>query len=350
VTPAATGMAVVGSSGHAARVAAPTIAGTAGARLVGVLGSTPERGERLARHYDGCAAYSTWEELGADPAVEAVWIAGPNDSHAQFARNCLRAGKHVLLEKPMATTHRDADDLARLASETGLTLGVGFQHRFRPAHEWLRDAVLGGLVGPVRLARIHRFWPYPYYADMPPDPSQSWRTSLEQSGGWVLTDIGSHLVDLALWILGERASVAYARTANVKFHDAAAEDTAIVLLETEAGAVVTVEVSNAMTSFPGTIELHGLAGWIRADGTFDGGGSVVTHAGDRLSFRDVSAMEVYAASLRDFLRALAGEPSRGATASEGAEAVAIVERAARRPGARTVPRPAREAAAPTTRE
>lgn len=321
-------MAVVGSSGHAARVAAPVIARTAGARLLGVLGSTPERGRRLAREHEGCVAYPGLDELVGDPAVDAVWIAAPNALHAELASRCLRAGKHVLLEKPMATTRRDAEGLQALARETGLTLLVAFQHRFRPAHEWLHRALREGVVGSVRLVRLHRFWPYPYYPEMPPDPAQSWRTSPDASGGWALTDIGSHLVDLALWLLGERASVAFARTANFRFHDAPTEDTAIVLLESEAGALVILETSNALASFPGTIELHGTDGWIRAEGTFDGGGVVVTHAGERVGFPEVSAGEVYAEGFRDFLRALAGEPSRGATAAEGAGNVAIVEQAA----------------------
>jgi hypothetical protein len=91
---------------------------------------------------------------------------------------------------------------------------------------------------------------------------------------------------------------------------------------------VTVTTSNAMTSFPGTIEVHGLEGWIRADGSFDGGGSVATHSGERRDFPELAGTEVHAALLRDFLAAVDGRPSRGATAAEGAANVAIVERAA----------------------
>ena len=134
-------MAVVGSSGHAARVSAPTIAATHGARLVGVLGSTAERGRALAERYPGCHAYADLDELCADPGVHAVWVAGPNDRHVEHATRCLAAGKHVLLEKPMATTSTGAERLLELARDTERTLTVAFQHRFRPAHRWLREAV-----------------------------------------------------------------------------------------------------------------------------------------------------------------------------------------------------------------
>ena len=112
------GMAVIGSSGHAARVSAPTIAAAPGARLVGVLGSTPERGRALAAGHPGCRAYANLDELCADPEVEAVWIAGPNDRHVEHAARCLAAGKHVLLEKPMATTLAGAERLLELSLGT----------------------------------------------------------------------------------------------------------------------------------------------------------------------------------------------------------------------------------------
>ena len=327
MTAHARGVALVGSSGHAARVAAPVVAGTDGAHLAGVLGSTFERGRDLAGRHDGCRAYGDWGELLQDPGVDAVWIAGPNHLHAAFASRCVRAGKHVLLEKPMATSHSDAEALRALTEEHAVQLAIGFQHRFRPPHRWLRAALREGLVGDVRLVRIHRFWRFPYFGDMPADAAASWRTSPDASGGWVLNDIGAHLIDLATWLLGARPRLAYARTANHRFRDVATEDTALLVLDTDTEAIITIETSNAMASFPGTIEVHGLDGWARADGTFDGAGSVLAHDGERRDFPDVSAFDVYRDAFRDFLASLDGSPPGNATAAEGADNVAIVEAA-----------------------
>ena len=322
------GMAVIGSSGHAARVSSPTIAGAHGARLVGVLGSSFERSQSLAIQYPGSRAYANWAELALDDDVQAVWVAGPNAQHAQFAEKCLRAGKHVYLEKPMATTQAAAEELRALADAEGLTLMVDFQHRFRPAHQWMRTAIQDGVVGAPRLLRIHRFWPYPYYADMPAEVSGSWRSSKESSGGWALNDIGSHLVDLALWLMGQKASLVFARTANYKFEQAGSEDTAILVLDTEDGATMIIETSNAMSSFPGTIEVHGLNGWLRADSTFDGGGAVLSHTGECKTFPEATAMDAYAAGFRDFLHGVAGSPISGATAADAVASIDIIERAA----------------------
>jgi predicted dehydrogenase len=318
------GVAIVGSSGHAARVVAPTIAGTDGARVAGVLGSSQERGRQLAEQHGGSRAYAGWDEMLADPEIEAVWIAGPNHLHAEFASRCVRAGRHVMLEKPMATTAADAQRLVELTREQDVQLAVGFQHRFRPSHRWLRDALRDGIVGDVRLVRVQRFWPFPYYEGMAQD---TWRMSPDASGGWVINDIGAHLIDLATWLLGSPTRLAFARTGNHRFRDVAVEDTALLVLESETGATVTIETSNAMSSFPGTIEVHGLEGWARADGTFDGGGSILLHDGERRDFPDISALDVYAESFRDFLRSIEGSPPGNATAEQAAGNVAIVEAA-----------------------
>lgn len=327
--PPSIGVAVVGGSGHAARVVAPAISATDGAELTGVLGSNPARARELARRHAGARAYSSWEELAADPRAQAVWVAGPNHLHVEHARSCLAAGKHVLLEKPMATSVAGAAELVALAHESRLTLMVAFQHRFRPAHRWLRDAIADGLVGEPRLLRIHRFWPYPYFPGMPADPASSWRSSLADSGGWVLGDIGSHLIDLGLWLLGSRdATLLHASTRNFRFRHVAAEDTALLSIEDDSGALLSVQTSNAMSSFPGTIEVHGTAGWARAEGTFDGGGAIVTHDGRRQELADVDLAQPSRLALADFLAGVRGEPVVGASATEAALTVAIVAAAA----------------------
>jgi predicted dehydrogenase len=150
---------------------------------------------------------------------------------------------------------------------------------------------------------------------------------LQQSGGWALNDIGSHLIDLAQWLIGRPARLAFARTMNLTFRDAGAEDTAVLVLEAGSGATLTIETSNAMSSFPGTVEIHGSAGWVRAEGTFDGGGTVLTDAGDRHAQPDITDAEVYGRALQDFLGAVHGEPAIGATARQAIDTVAIVEAA-----------------------
>lgn len=320
-------MAVIGASGHAARVAAPTIAAEAGARLVGIAGSSSQSAQRLAAEHPGAVGYGHLDDLLGDESVDAVWIAGPNHLHAALTESCLLAGKHVLVEKPLATTTAEAARLAEVAAATGLVAAVDYQHRFRPGHLRLHDALADGLVGRVRSVRIHRFWPYPYYPDMPADISGSWRASVSGGGGWALNDIGSHLVDLALWLSGGQARPVWSRTGNVRFTDVEAEDTALLVAETPDGATIVVETSNAMSSFPGTVEVHGDEGWARADGTFDDLGRIQTHHGVVEEFTTTSPA-VYAASLADFAERVAGRRAVGATAADAVVTTRIIESAA----------------------
>ena len=135
----------------------------------------------------------------------------------------------------------------------------------------------------------------------------------------------------------------FARTANVRFRQADAEDTALLVLGAGPDATLTIETSNAMSSFPGTIEIHGTAGWLRAEGTFDDGATILTHAGDRHTFPDITTAEVYERALLDFLGAVRGLPAIGATPRQAADTVAIVEAAVqgigRRPGAMNLASP-----------
>jgi predicted dehydrogenase len=124
---------------------------------------------------------------------------------------------------------------------------------------------------------------------------------------WALNDIGSYLINFAQWLIDVPMQLALARTANLRFEQA----------------------SNAMSSFPGTIEIHGTAGWVRAEGMFDRGGTILTHAGDRHAFPEVTTAEVYAMALLDFLDGVRGLPTIGATPRQAADTIAIVEAAVR---------------------
>jgi 1,5-anhydro-D-fructose reductase (1,5-anhydro-D-mannitol-forming) len=324
------GFAVVGSSGHGARVSAPTIERSSNTRLVGVLGSTPERGRVLADLHD-CTGYVDWDDLAADDAVEAVWIAaGPNAAKPEYVKRCLEAGKHVLLDKPMATRYEDALEIEALAEASDRVFAVGYQHRFRDAHRWIHDAIADGIVGRPRILRIQGFVRFPYFEDMPERP-EGWRASLVESGGWVVNDVGTHLVDLSMWFLGERARLIHSAPRNFRFTEATSEDTAALTMETEGGSLILIQVSNAMSSFPRTIEVHGLDGWLRADDTFNNPGSVLAHTGEVRKFDDGPAEDVYVVAVEDFARGVRGGPMKGATAADGAAAVEIVEAAANWP-------------------
>ena len=317
---------IVGTSGHASRVAAPVLGQSPGVALLGAAGSAPERSAQFAQRHALPRSYRSLDEMLRDRDIDAVWICSPNHLHAEQVALCAAAGKQVLVEKPLATSRADAEQAGRAAERAGIVLRVGCQHRFRPAHRHIRELIASGLVGRVGYLRIHRFWRYPYFEDMDPSGPPQWRRSGEESGGWVINDIGSHLLDLMLWMCGLKGTLAGAMLARQQF-DLPTEDSAALLLRLGEKAIGVMETSCANDSPGSRIEVYGSAGWIRADDTLSGSASVTTHAGTAQIFPAVAMLDTYAAEVADFVAAVGGERGIGADAAAGVALADIIETA-----------------------
>lgn len=172
----------------------------AGAVVRGVGASSPERAREVAQAWDVPRAYRDIEEAVADPQVQVVHVCTPNHLHRAMAQAALEAGKHVVCEKPLATTAQDARALAELAASTGLVATVPFVYRYHPVVREARARIAQGDLGPLRL--IHGS----YLQDWLLDPaSNNWRVDPALGGASrVFADIGSHWCDLVEWLTGER--------------------------------------------------------------------------------------------------------------------------------------------------
>ena len=317
---------IVGTSGHASRVAAPVLKRNPELVLLGAAGSAPERSAQFAQQHGLARRYRDLEEMLGDRDIDAVWICSPNHLHAEQVAQCAAAGKHVLVEKPLATARGDAEQAGKAASRAGITLRVGCQHRFRPAHRQIREWIAADLVGRIGFFRIHRFWRYPYFEDMDPSGPPQWRRSGSESGGWVINDIGSHLLDLMLWMSGLEATLAGALLASQQF-DLPTEDSAAVLVRLGQSAIGIMETSCANDSPGSRIEVYGSAGWIRADDTLSGPATLTTHRGETLSLPPVQMLDTYGAEVADFVAAVRGEDGIGADAAAGTALAGIIETA-----------------------
>ena len=123
----------------------------AGAQLQGVLGSSPQRSAEVAARWGARRAYGSIDDVIADPAVEVVHICVPNAMHFAYAEAALSAGKHVVCEKPLATTVADAQTLVELAAQRGLVATVPFVYRFHPMVREARARIRDGQLGPLQL-------------------------------------------------------------------------------------------------------------------------------------------------------------------------------------------------------
>lgn len=172
----------------------------AGAVVRGVSASSPERGAEVAQAWDVPRAYRDIGEALADPQVQVLHVCTPNHLHRAMAQAALEAGKHVICEKPLATTLHDAEALSALAASTGLVATVPFVYRYHPVVREARARIAHGDLGPLRL--IHGS----YLQDWLLDPaSNNWRVDPALGGASrVFADIGSHWCDLVEWVSGER--------------------------------------------------------------------------------------------------------------------------------------------------
>ncbi|MBX9622842.1 MAG: Gfo/Idh/MocA family oxidoreductase [Gemmataceae bacterium] len=170
-----------------------------GHRVVGVLGSTPEKGRAAAAALGVPAAYPTFADLLADPAVEVVHLATPNRLHFGQAKAALAAGKHVVCEKPLAMSSAETAELVRLAAaRPGLVAAVNYNVRFYPLCLEARDRVRSGQVGEV----LHVTGSY--LQDWLLYPTDfNWRVLAEDGGDLrAVADIGTHWLDLVSFITG----------------------------------------------------------------------------------------------------------------------------------------------------
>jgi predicted dehydrogenase len=183
----------------------------AGARVVGVCASTPERGKAAAERFGVERAYESAQELAAADGVDVVHICTPNSSHYALADLALRSGKHVVCEKPLATNVRDAEALARTARDSGLIGAVPFVYRYHPMAAEARARVQRGDLGPVRLIHGH------YLQDwLSGAADNNWRVDPALGGpSRAFADIGSHWCDLVEWVTGHRISELIGETQTV---------------------------------------------------------------------------------------------------------------------------------------
>lgn len=221
---------------------------------VGAVADAMEDRVREAIELTGCTGYEAYQDLLADPAVDLVIVATPSHTHAEVAIAALRAGKHVVVEKPMATSLAEADAMIAAAREAGRVLTVFQNRRIDPEYLKVKEWLESGRLGNVSLIRIGR---YQY------SRRNDWQT-LRKYGGGMLNNWGPHILDWALQLVPE-AKLAFAdMKQTVSAGDA--EDHVHVVLKGSNGTVVEVEIVQDYAFPAPTWMVMGSLGSISCDG------------------------------------------------------------------------------------
>jgi predicted dehydrogenase len=234
-------VALVGS-GWIGRRYAQALARLPGVRLVGVASREPERALALAREFGAGrgVGFEALPALAADPQVDLVCVGSPNALHAEHALVALRAGRDVLVEKPLCLSLADADALLEAARGGGALLGYAENLCFAPHYRAARELVRSGRLGRIVSAR---------QVERHGGPYSPWFFDPALAGGGALMDMGCHGIGVLLWLLGDRRVLAVRGRTALRKHAGPLEDEAHVELELEGGGVAISE-----------------SGWTRASG------------------------------------------------------------------------------------
>ncbi|MEW5719579.1 MAG: Gfo/Idh/MocA family oxidoreductase, partial [Chloroflexota bacterium] len=231
-----------------------------GARLAAVADIIAPRAQRLAQEYHA-DAYTDYRRLLERHDIDVVNICTPSGMHAAMAIEALQAGKHVIVEKPMAMNLRDADQMISAEQATGKKLCVVLQNRYNPPMQDLRRVVDEGKLGRLLLgnATVRWYRPQEYYED-------GWHGTRAMDGG-ALMNQSIHHIDALQWLMGDAASV-FAYTGTLA-HKMEAEDVGVVALRFASGALGTIEGSTLTypENLEGSVALFGERGSVKVGGT-----------------------------------------------------------------------------------
>src|SRR3954471_11056389 len=207
------------------------------------------RAADLAKLAPGCKAVTDHTTVLADPRVTAVIVSTLNASLAPITLAAVRAGKHVLVEKPGALNAAQLRTIRGAAEKTNARVRIGYNHRFHPALLKTRELVDSGALGPLMFLRAR------YGHGGRKGYDREWRADPALSGGGELIDQGVHLIDLARWFLGEFSNVE--GHATTSFWDMKVDDNAFLSLRTKAGQTAWLHVSCTEWKNLFSLEIYG---------------------------------------------------------------------------------------------
>jgi len=248
------GFAIVGA-GFIGQVHAEVLSGIEQAELKAVYNRSPERGRALANRFQ-IEWYDDFEKLLARDDIDVINICTPSSLHRDFAIPAAKAGKHLIVEKPLDVTVEKCDQIIEAAAENSVTLSVIYQNRFKDAVQAMREALDENRCGKLVLgdAQIKWYRPEEYF--------QGWKGTKKYDGGGALMNQGSHTIDLLQWMMGD-VEVVFGNVATL-VHKIEVEDVGVATLQFKSGALGIIEGSTAI--YPGLDERLGVYG---EDGTIE---------------------------------------------------------------------------------
>ncbi|MEM2905995.1 MAG: Gfo/Idh/MocA family oxidoreductase [Candidatus Bathyarchaeia archaeon] len=230
------------------------------AKVLAVVGRDRAKAEKVARGFNA-AAYSSLTRALEEQPVDVVDVCTPTFTHRDYALEAIKAEKHVLVEKPMALSLREADEMIQAAEAKSVKLMVAHVLRFFAEYVKARELVQRGVVGRPVMVKAKRV------GSMPPWGAENWFIDPSKSGG-VAVDLAIHDIDFLRWCLQDEVERVFALTHRRVSREPLVDDHALILLRFRGGVVAHVEASWAMPQalpFTTSLEVRGPSGVLSID-------------------------------------------------------------------------------------
>lgn len=258
--------------------------------LRGIVSRDPLRAQELCKKFGATTAYVSYETMLLDPDIDAIIIATPDKLHASMAIAAAEHGKHIFVEKPMATNPEDARAIVAAAKAHNVKLAVGYHLRHHAGHRLLKEALAQDTIGTLK--HLGLTWSYAA-------PKEDWRATEALARWWAIAAVGTHAIDLATWFLDENGhpSIRVTRECDHGMLEHSAE----IYLDWDSGKSATIIVSNRVT-LPRLIDITGDRGTARCEDTLAAyGKGRISINGTELDFTPV---DPYRAELHDFIESI----------------------------------------------
>ena len=318
------GFAVVGLGRISERAVLPAFRHSRKAKLIALVSGNEKKAARLAAEF-GASDYYSYADFPlclSHPQVDAVFIATPNGTHADFSERAAVAGKHVLCEKPMANTPDDCQRMIDACRDNNVRLMIAYRKYFEPASVALKKLITSGKLG--RLKAIHSA----FTIYLPPGKSVSpWHFDRKLAGGGSLVDVGVYCVNTSRWLIGNDPveAMAYAWTVDPERFNEVEENIAFRLTFPE-GVVLqaTASYGAAQASF---LHVHGEKGWAALDPAFayDEERRLFGKIGGRWFEKKFKVMDEFALELDAFAEAIHRKRDPEPDGNEGMRDVVVMQ-------------------------
>ncbi|THK38762.1 Gfo/Idh/MocA family oxidoreductase [Ensifer sp. MPMI2T] len=284
----------------------------AGGEAVSVMSSSEERGQAYAAENGIAKAVTSIADLVGDPDVDAVYISTTNELHHDQALAAIRAGKHVLCEKPLAMNLNDACEMVLTACEAGVVLGTNHHLRNAATHRAMRDAIAAGRIGRPIAARV-------FHAVYLPPHLQGWRLDRPEAGGGVILDITVHDADTLRFILNDDPIEAVAISHSAGMGKEGLEDGVMGVLRFRSGVIAQFHDAFTTKYAETGLEVHGTEGSLigRNVMTQRPVGTVVLRNEEGESELPLDHSKLYETALSAFHAAIEGKGAPSATGEDG---------------------------------